>query len=250
MKCEEVLTFLGPLVDNELPTDTTAVVMEHIASCLHCQQEWDAQLFLKRQFQQLDDSIVVSPRGLTLMDKRIDAMSSSPRVRQLLVVAATIIAVGLSCFAWLRPQLASRSATLDQVLQTYSLNAIPANSTHPTDQQLKDLSQHVKFKPAAFDLPGWSLASADVLHLPEHICLLRLVYKSDSDAGLRPIAVYQSCQGQLEPPGLKERVVAGRHIRCGQLNGLTLVHWSDTGRDHLFVSSLSEHELMSLALRV
>lgn len=249
MKCDEVLTLLGPLVDDELPTDTTAIVMQHIASCLNCQQEWDAHLFLNQQFQQLDDSIVVPERGLANIDKRINAMNASPDSRLKMIAAAAIVAIGLLCFPFFQRLQEPRSTVFEQALRAYPGNPVLARSSEPIDIQLAKLSQHVKFKPRAINLPGWSLASADVVHLPGHTCLLRLVYEADGPSQ-RTIAVYQSCQGQLRPRGLGERMVAGRHVRCGQINGLAVVHWSDAERDQLFVSSLSEQDLMSVALHV
>lgn len=249
MKCDEVHSFLGPLVDDELPTDTTAIVMQHIASCLQCQQEWDAHLLLNKQFQQLHDSIAVPERGLASIDKSINALNPSPDSGLKIFAAATVMAIGLICLSFLHHEPERRPTVFEQVLQTYPAKTMLASATEPIDMQLANLSHHVKFKPSAIDIPGWSLASADVLHLPGHICLLRLVYKADGP-GQSTIAVYQSCQGQLKPYGLQERIVAGRHLHCGQVNGLAVIHWSDAERDQLFVSSLSEQDLMSLALRV
>lgn len=247
MKCDEVLTFLGPLVDDELPTDTTAIVMQHIASCLTCQQEWDAHLLLSKQFQQLDDSIAVPGHGLANIDRRISSLNASSHSRLRIMAAAVAMAIGLLCFSFLGPHPFTPGSTVfEQALKTYPAKTVLARSTEPIDKQLEKLSHHVKFKPSAIDLPGWSLASADVVHLPGHTCLLRLVYK----AGPGQIAVYQSCQGQLKPHGLDERIVAGRRLRCGQINGLAVIHWSDADRDQLFVSSLSEQDLITIALRV
>ena len=248
MKCDEVLTLLGPLVDDELPTDTTAIVMQHIASCFNCQQEWDAHLALNKQFQQLDDSITVPPRGLTNIDRRINAMNACRDSRVKMFAAAAIVATGLICLPFFQRQSEPQPTVFEQVLQSYPRKPVLKRSSESIDSQLAKLSHHVKFKPSAVDLPGWSLASADVVHLPGHTCLLRLVFTADGP-GQRTIAVYQSCQGQLRPRGLEERSVAGRNVRCGQINGLAVVHWSDAERDQLFVSSLSEQDLMS-ALRV
>lgn len=249
MKCDEVLTFLGPLVDDELPTDTTAIVMQHIAYCLKCQQEWDAHLLLTKQFQQLDDSIAVPADALANIDKRINSLNASSHSRLKIIAAAVAMVIGLLCLPFLRPHPEPRSTVFEQALKTYPAKTALAQSTEPIKRQLEKLSHHVKFKPNAIDLPGWSLASADVVHLPGHTCLLRLVYKADGP-GQKTIAVYQSCQGQLKPNGLDERIVAGRHLRCGQVNGLAVIHWSDPDRDQLFVSSLSEQDLITIALRV
>ena len=249
MKCDEVLTFLGPLVDDELPTDTTAIVMQHIASCLTCQQEWDAHLLLSKQFQQLDDSIAVPGHGLANIDRRIGSLNASSHSRLKIMAAAVAMAIGLLYVSFISPHPEPRSTVFEQALKTYPAKTVLTRSTESIEEQLEKLSHHVKFKPSAIDLPGWSLAAADVVHLPGHTCLLRLVYKADGP-GQRTIAVYQSCQGQLKPYGLNERIVAGRHLRCGQVNGLAVIHWSDADRDQLFVSSLSEQDLITIALRV
>lgn len=248
MKCDEALTHFGALVDDELPTDTTAIVMQHIAACLECQKEWDAQLHLNKQFQQLEDSITIPALGLERIDKRISALNSF-QTAHLGIVAAAIVACGLLCIPFLQHKPEKQSTVFEQVFQTYPTNPLIATSSEPIDAQLKNLSPHVKFKPSPNHLPGWTLASADVLHLPGHVCLLRMIYQADG-AGKKTVAVYQSCKGQLTPHGLRERVIAGRHLYCGQVNGLAVIHWSDAERDQLFVSSLSEDDLISLALKV
>lgn len=251
MKCEEVVAFLDPLADDELPADTTVVVMNHIKGCTTCEQEWTYRFFLRRQFQELGSSIAVPGDGLKAVDRSLERIGDGSKVRKWIAVAASAAAIGLASFTWVRMQAANAlSPTVRQMVQTYDEMFVPVK-TAASEPQLQALADHVRFRPGALRFEGWTLASAEVVHLPGNpVCLLRMVFRSSFDGGQQTLLSYQACQGDVDVRGLAIRTVNGRAMHCGRSNGLSLVHWTSYGRDHMLISSIPEERLISLALGV
>ena len=82
MKCEEVRPLLDPLLDNELPTQPTALIMEHIRNCGDCQDVWDGRLSLRERMRAFVSNISIPERLLPSIDERkepTDILIAQPR---------------------------------------------------------------------------------------------------------------------------------------------------------------------------
>lgn len=255
MKCDEVMPLIDPLLDNELPTQPIALIMEHIRNCPSCQDAWDSRLALRERFRKLAVSIPVPASALQHVDKALN-LHLQQRQRFALfkrltawAAAAAIIVVPATVFTV--QKLTHHSyppATVEEIVNVFRQESKPATPAQ-NKVDLDRLSHQAGFSIAKLNLRDWRLASADMVKIPSHSqCIVRLVYLSTASGKTKTITCYQACHGQIKVAGLNEHNIGGRYICCGKVHNLSVVYWPMQGRDHLLVSSLSEPDLMSLAL--
>lgn len=255
MKCDEVMPLIDPLLDNELPTQPIALIMEHIRNCPSCQDAWDSRLALRERFHKLAVSIPVPASALQHVDKALNVHLQQRQRFALFkrltawAAAAAIIVVPATVFTV--QKLTHHSyppATVEEIVNVFrqeSKAATPAQNKVDLDR----LSHQAGFSIAKLNLRDWRLASADMVKIPSHSqCIVRLVYVSTASGKTKTITCYQACQGQIKVAGLNEHNIGGRYICCGKVHNFSVVYWPMQGRDHLLVSSVSEPDLMALAL--
>lgn len=265
MKCDEVLPLIDPLLDNELPTQLIALIMEHIRNCPSCQDIWDSRLALRERFRKLADSISVPTAALQHVDQSLSVHIRRQQHFALFkrltawVAAAAVIVVPVAVFTFQKlthrsesPVVTAQKATHPPATVEEIVNLFRQESKAPTAQakvDLAHLSHQAGFSIAKLNLHDWRLASADMVKIPSHSqCLVRLVYVSTASGKTKTITCYQACHGQIKVAGLNEHNIGGRYICCGKVQNFSVVYWPMQGRDHLLVSSLSEPDLMALAL--
>jgi hypothetical protein len=265
MKCDEVLPLIDPLLDNELPTQPMALLMEHIRNCPPCQDAWDGRLALRERFRALA-AIPVPATALQHVDQSLIAHIQQQQRLTLFkrfsvwAAAAAVVLVPFAIFTFQKqtkhteaPVVAAHKTTHTPATVTEIVKEFRQESKTPSPQarvDLNQLSQQAGFSISKLNLRNWRLASADMVKLPSHSqCLVRLVYVSKDAGKTRSITCYQACQGQIKAAGLNEHNIGGRYICCGKVQNFSVVYWPKQGLDHLLVSSLSEPDLMALALR-
>ena len=255
MKCDEVLPLIDPLLDNELPTQPIALIMEHIRNCPSCQDAWDGRLALRERFQKLAVAIPVPADALKHVDQSLNAHIQQRQhfalVKRLTAWAAAAAIVIIPATVFTVQKLTHHSyppATVEEIVNVFRQEA---NTQTPSREKLDldRLSHQAGFSIAKLNLPDWRLASADMVKIPSHSqCLVRLVYISTASGKTRTITCYQACHGQIKVAGLNEHKIGGRYICCGRVHNFSVVYWPKQGLDHLLVSSLTEPDLMDLAL--
>lgn len=271
MKCDEVMPLIDPLLDNELPTQPIALIMEHIRNCPSCQDAWDSRLALRERFRKLAVSIPVPTSALQHVDKALNVHLQQRQRFALFkrltawTAAAAIIVVPATVFTVQKLSHHSYPPTAVLPVQKTTLHSYPpatveeivnvfrqeSKAARPSQEKvdLHRLSHQAGFGIAKLNLRDWRLASADMVKIPSHSqCIVRLVYVSTASGKTKTITCYQACQGQIKVAGLNEHNIGGRYICCGKVHNFSVVYWPMQGRDHLLVSSLSEPDLMALAL--
>ena len=255
MKCDEVFAQIDPLLDNELPTQPIALIMEHIRNCPPCQETWDSRLALRERFQKLSAVIPVPANALNRIDQSLNTQVHRQQrvalVKKLSAwaAAAAIVVVPAAIFAVQKlTHHTYPPATVEEIVSVFRQESKSAPPTK-TKVDLDLLSRQAGFSIAQLNLRDWRLSSADMVKIPSHSqCIVRLVYVSTASGTPQRITCYQACRGQISVAGLHEHNIGGRYICCGKVDNFSVVYWPMQGRDHLLVSSLSEPDLMSLAL--
>lgn len=264
MKCERVISLLDPLLDNELATEAAASVMEHLNQCPSCQDSWDEQMSLRRQFQEFANDLQVPSSAIKRLDRRLRSEEKKGSIFRFIgsgriaVAAAFFLTVGLLVYQ-LRPsdqvgQIQSHSkdhvpALVGELTTNYT-EALQGDSAGDVDAEFKEVVDEVEFNVRKLSFNGWELTSAKVLHLPRSACIVRLTYQARVNGQKEKLICYQSCQGNIKPEGLTAHSIDGRQVSCGKMDGLSLVFWPSDGRDHVLIGTLPEKELMLLALGV
>ncbi len=264
MKCERVLSLLDPLLDDELPTEASAFVMEHINLCPNCQDDWDEQMSLRKQFQEFAQDLQVPADAIKRLDRRLRSEEKQSLILRLfgrgrIAVAVAILAIaGLSVFQLQSSdelQTIEKShkdhvpALVGELARNYG-EAVHSDTTGNATEELKEVAKEVEFNVKELAFHGWKLASAEVLHLPKSACIVRLTYLAKISGKTETLICYESCQGNIKPEGLTAHSIEGRQVCCGKIDGLSLVFWPSDGRDHVLIGTLSEKQLMVLALGV
>lgn len=260
MKCDKTKPLIDPLADNELPTETVAHVIEHISGCLECQDIWDSRALLQERFKAFSSRVSIPAGAIERLDRKIAAEASSrpSRVsrstRLIFLSAAAVVLIVVASISIIRfpslvevGQLASDFSDSD-INQSNSAEFLADAIDGPG---IKELSKRVGFTVRPPEISGWMLVSADVYKQSgEKLCLARLTYEQKSDGSSKRVRLYQSCAGKIKPEGLREMVVSGRPVCCGQIGELTIVYLQGNGMDNVLVSRMSEKELMGIALGV
>lgn len=264
MKCERVLSLLDPLLDDELPTEASASVMEHLNQCHNCQDSWDEQMSLRRQFQELAQDLQIPNDGIRRLDRRLRSEEKQGLILLLFGRGRIAVAVALLALAGLlvfqlrsteqlqpieKPHKDHMPALVGELATNYG-QAVQSATTGDATEEFKGVKKEVEFNVRELSFRGWKLASAKVLHLPESACIVRLTYVAKINGKSEKLICYQSCQGNIKPEGLTAHSIDGRQVCCGKIDGLSLVFWPGDGRDHVLIGTLSEKELMLLALEV
>lgn len=254
MKCNEVLPLIDPLLDNELPTQPTALLMEHIGTCTGCQDAWDGRLGLRERFRRFATAIPIPQGGLERLDQALqNVVQRQTRFTQLKrgllwTAAAALVLVPVSVLTMQKISTGSSApASVAEIVDTFRTEQL-TSLANENSSNLASLSQKAGFTITDLKMPHWQLSSAKMLKLPQHSqCIVRLVYVRKLPGKTEQIACYQSCQGQITSAGLSEHSVKGRYFCCGKISDLSVVYWPNQGKDHLLVSSLSERDLVTLA---
>lgn len=265
MICDEVLPLIDPLVDNELPTQSIALIMEHIRLCPSCQDAWDGRLNLRERFRKLAELVSIPPAALDRVDNSI-CQHIHQRLRLAVlrkagvwVAAAALVLVPLALYTFQQQTKKSEvpvarlkkttqtPATVDDIISEFRRQKTASSTVAEVD--LKRISRDAGFKISRLNLRDWRLTSADVIKVTNHSpCLVRMVYVNKNAEETSTITCYQACKGQIKAIGLNEHNVKDRYICCGKVDELSVVYWPDQELDNLLVSSLSEPDLMDLAL--
>ncbi|MBI4532685.1 MAG: zf-HC2 domain-containing protein, partial [Candidatus Melainabacteria bacterium] len=236
MKCDEVLPLIDPLLDNELPTQPTALIMEHIRNCPNCQDAWDGRLALRERFQRFTANVAVPDKALDRLDQGLQKLVRRQHhltlVKKLATwsAAAALVLVPLTVFV-LRKFDSHAPVTAEEIVRTFRQD-VRSNTNWQRQPDLSHLSQQAGFSVADLKLPDWNLASADMLKLPHHSqCIVKLVYVRNVAGKTEHITCYQACQGRMKVAGLNEQNIQGRYICCGKIHNLSVVYWPREGRD-------------------
>lgn len=254
MKCEEVRPLLDPLLDNELPTQPTALIMEHIRNCGDCQDVWDGLLSLRERMRAFVSNISIPERLLPSIDevlqKEIRKQRAVLRVRNFILgsVAAALLLVPAAIFTLNNANIGSHEpASVQEIVHTFRqeyAKSPPVSSS----LNLASISKRAGFPVTELKMPNWRLASAETLKMPNHSeCIVKLTYVRKTAGKLEQITCYQACHGQITATGLKEHNMNGRYFCCGKISELSVVYWPNQGKDHLLVSALPERDLVNLA---
>lgn len=264
MKCERVISLLDPLLDNELPTEAAASVMEHLNQCPNCQDSWDEQMSLRRQFQEFAIDLHIPSDAVTRLDRRLRSEEKQGSILRLFgsgriaVAAAFFVIAGLFVYQLRSPDQVKQIQShhkehvpaLVGELTTNYMEVAQRDTTGDVDAEFKEVVEEVEFNVSKLSFQGWELTSAKVLHLPKSACIVRLTYAAKVNGKKEQLICYQSCQGNIKPEGLSAHSIDGRQVCCGKIDGLSLVFWPSDGRDHVLIGTLPEKELMLLALGV
>lgn len=254
MKCDEVRPLLDPLLDNELPTQPTALIMEHIRTCYDCQDAWDGRLSLRERMQAFASEISIPERRLQCIDevlqKEVQKQRAFLRVRNFVLggVAAALLLVPVTVFTLKNANVGSHEpASVQEIVhafrQEYTKSPLVSLSLN-----LASISQRAGFSVTELKMPNWRLSSAEILKLPKHSqCIVKLTYVRKTNGNIEQITCYQACHGQITATGLKEHEMNGRYFCCGKISDFSVVYWPNQGKDHLLVSALPERDLVNLA---
>lgn len=247
MNCENVKPLIDPLIDNELPTETTAHVIEHISTCLSCQSLWDSRLKLRERFRNFAANIKPPQNAMERMDQKLESLSIIIPNRQtgFTIAAAIALLVGMLSLLSLSAPV---TVTAQQLAGDFSRNQ---TATDFTSLGLKMVSDKVGFEVNPPDLGEWKLVSTDVYQVGDRKhCLAKLTYESSISTEAKRVSLYQSCAGKMKPEGLKEIVVAGRKVCCGQLGDVSIVYLKKQGIDNIMIGKMPEKQLVMLAMGV
>lgn len=254
MKCEEFKPFLDPLLDNELPTQPVAMLMEHIRNCCDCQQAWDARVALRERVRVFASRISLPEGGLRRVDealqKDMSLKRNSRRFAGLILssVAAALVIIPSTFFILKNSySVSQKPASVQEIVQSFrkenSTTSLPAPAAN-----LGAISQSAGFPITELKMAKWHLSSAEMIKLPQHSqCLVKLTYISETNGKRKKVVCYQACHGQITADGLKEHQMNGRYFCCGKISDLSVVYWPNQGKDHLLVSTLPERDLVRLA---
>lgn len=253
MKCEEVTPLLNPLIDNELPTQNVALIMEHIQTCHHCQDSWDTLAAIRDRLHTFNKSIAVPGDLLSRIDQRVEQSSrSSWRSTELwtksrVAAIAALAILAASYFSFVRFKQAHVPTSVNEIVAT--LSGSHQAGVSPAEG-LSQLSKQAGFPILVLELPGYHFKTAQLVKIPgKSLCVVRLAYETTQNGKPVDLYCYQACQGQIKYAGLNEHHIDGRLLCCGQVGKYSVVYWPGKGLDHVLVSSLSEHDLMALAMR-
>ena len=253
MNCENTQSLLDPLVDNELPTETVALVMKHISSCSDCQDSWDSRTMLKDRFRALSNKISIPKGAIERIDLTIERESNrtvsfrSPRLGYA-IAACVIVMLGMIVVYQISTP---PTVTANQLAANYSGNNIVELNKVREKPSLEAVSADVGFDIKPPSIKGWNLVSVESC-TPEGaaVKMARMKYESVMDGRVQKIACYQSAEGTIKPVGLVERVMKGKRFCCGQIGKLSLVYWPNKGKDHVLVGEISEKAMAMLAMGV
>lgn len=246
MNCENVKPLIDPLVDNELPTETTAHVVEHISSCLGCQELWDSRTKLRERFRNFADKVDAPDGALERMDQKLESISFvlPGRSQWIAIAAAVILFIGL--FTMFRLGNVQAVSPL-QLASDFT----GTTAAEPIDLGLSEVSSRVGFNVNPPDLGEWQLVSTNVCQVGNRQqCLAKLTYQRVAGEVVERVSLYQACAGKMNPDGLKEMVIAGRAVCCGQLGEVSVVYLKKQGMDNIMIGKMPEKQLMMLAMGV
>lgn len=246
MNCEQSRQYLNPLIDNELPIETIAKLMRHFESCLDCQSDWTSLLRVNDGVKEIICRIEV-PDGLT--DRIRSRVSSSKlrnsqakparRVYKVAGIVATAALVVLAIQGVLNNAGRKENLVASDFVQAYQAST-DVDSTGPgTDSEVQQYTS----KQAR--LPGWTLVKREQCRL-ENVPALRLCYTNERK---QLLSCYLLKHGLFDATGLKKHSKNGRIFCCGRLGRVSIVYCPNGKGDSILVSSLSERELMFLAMR-
>lgn len=264
MKCERVISLLDPLLDSELATEAAASVMEHLNQCPNCQDSWNQQMLLRRQFQEFANDLQVPADAIKRLDRRLRSEEKQGSILRffssgrIAIAAAFFVIAGLLVYQLRSPdqvkQIQSHHkehvpALVGELATNYT-EVVQRDTTGDVDAEFKEVVDQVEFNVSKLSFHGWELTSAKVLHLPRSACIVRLTYEAKVNGKKEKLICYQSCQGNIKPEGLSAHSIDDLQVCCGRIDGLSLVFWPSDGRDHVLIGTLPEKELMLLALGV
>jgi hypothetical protein len=249
MRCEDVVSMLDSLQDNELPTQTAAEVNGHMHECLTCSAEWEERMSLRNRMHTLRSEIPVPDSLVPRTTKYVQSKTSVVSFVQMggaIAAAAVVIVFGgmwaSGMFGGSRDVSEANSIAVASVVARETSMSAGSPVADPTT-----LSQSAGFNVCPVNLPGWTLQSAQLLPgAKSKSQLVRLMYENNAK---QKIACYQAASGQINIAELEPHSIGGRKFCCGNVAGRSVVYWPKDGHDFLLIGDLSQSELMDLALK-
>ncbi|MBS2005441.1 MAG: zf-HC2 domain-containing protein [Cyanobacteria bacterium SZAS TMP-1] len=284
MSCAETIPKLELMADDELTSEQAAQILIHIDECASCRDHWYELLALR---QAVKDHAVSFQPSADFEEKLIKAIaredwavrSSRPKAAgsKALLYAAAALLLGVATAAILGvgdkgpapdktvaqnggPNVVAslpektKPASLEDALSNFDQYlAGPAAAGSPAvAEEVASISKQAGFTVKTMQLPGFKLASAQLVVMPEGKSnLVRLCYTRTKGKGKDAIICYQSPGGKLVAEGLNEHMIDGRKICCGETKNKSIVYIPGQKSDStevLLVGTISKSDLMDLVL--
>lgn len=270
MKCEEILSRIELMADDEMSSEHAADVNGHIETCATCRDRWYEILALREAVK--DVAATYKPTS-GFEERLIASIKREARpvvpMRRYVALAAGLLVLGLAAATLLnqspvkvttsvavappRPPVGTLPNSLEQVLDNFEAYQL-AESGGGAD--LGAVSKEAGFEVKPVSLSGYKLASADIIQVGARqspvvrLSYLRMKVKGKKSAG-DCIICYQAQEGKLIAKGLNEHSIDGRTVCCGEVADASIVFipgQKGQKREVLLVSRLSRSDLMDLYL--
>jgi len=160
MKCSEIRSLLGPYLDSELDTATTARINGHLERCPACTRRFRAEERLERGIAK---RLARAQPGDEALFERVLQSAIRPRVvtrRRLAAVLLLAVAAGLALY--LGPPAHPRPSMLALALRDHLVHAKRARATGPDAERLDPgcAREAAGLLGISFPLAGYELRSA------------------------------------------------------------------------------------------
>ncbi len=250
MNCDQSRHYLDPLIDNELSIDLTAEMMQHLDSCLQCQDQWTGLTRLRATVLGAIERIEIPPGLVGRIKSRVD--KSEGRRSRLsfrwlnpgsVAAAAAIVIVALVAFILLTTPKAKDSLVPNDLVADHRNAAAMGSMSVNPQRELRQLQQTLALEPV--NLPGWKLVKVEQCQI-DKLPAIHLCYANSKK---QMLSCYQLKHGLFDAAGLKKHSMNGRIYCCGQLKDVSIVYRPSEKLDRILISAMPERELMSIAVK-
>ncbi len=256
MICDDARPLLDPLYDGALNSRDTAMVLEHLKTCVECGHEWHEMEQFKDRFRnarkRTDIPSTLNDRIVLALNKEDSAsralfMRRYMRTMPVWLIAASLLLVGLFAF----PNIERRSgnetlATIDSLLDCSdrSFNGRPAGTRIVS---MQELPEKVGFQPKFINMSGWNMERASLYERPSGTRMAKFDFASTKYGA--PLYCFQSLEGEIvqtTTSPTESQNISGKRVRFGQRGRFQFALWSQNGRDYLIVTPLPKDTLTEI----
>lgn len=254
MNCNESRPLLDLLCDGTLEHKDSALVLDHVKSCVACEQQWSAQEKLHAMFRTERHKLTI-PANLTERistclkhEERAERSRVFSGYRTALTVSGLTVVAAALLLIFIPYNRKFDSDTLEHDYSAQSLiGDLAADVGAVSVGNKQELTQQLGYELRYLHLPQWKMSKI-ALYRAKHPnkALARFDFVKVGASGPLRLTCYQGLKGVIKVGAGRPEDLAGRKVTFGQSGRYQFALWSANDRDYLFISDMPSADLREL----
>jgi len=245
MNCTDARPLLDLLCDGALEAKDSALVLDHLKSCDECHCEWNNLEELRSTFHEAREKTEL-PAGL--MEKvswklRDEERKQHKRIfAPMMAIAAAVLLIGFLFLPWIH-QITTSPISMKTASAEALVEDVVAEGTLEPVVDRNELAHKLGYDLKYVRLPEWQMNKSGMYKSQGTMPIARFDFVRKGQAGDQYLSCYQAPQGVIQAKAANLKDLEGRRVLFGSHGKYQFALWSQSGRDYLFVTALSQSQL-------